>query len=99
MGVDLRDLVFRLERRFGLRILRTAAGSSRLYDSLFDSPAVVKKNRRAAQSKTLGAAMTTVRVLAGCPSNLGAPSPRGRLFLSPRRARPITTYDSCPIHR
>lgn len=47
MGLDLRDLVFRLERRFGVRILRTAAGSSRLYDSLFDSPAVVKKNRRA----------------------------------------------------
>ena len=51
MGLDLLDLVFRLERRFGVRMILATAGSSRLYDSLFDSPAVVKKNRRTRASQ------------------------------------------------
>ncbi len=47
MGLDLLDLVFWLERSFGVRIIRAAAGSSRLYDSAFDSPSVVRKQSRA----------------------------------------------------
>jgi hypothetical protein len=46
IGLDLLDLVFRLERSFGVRIIRTVAGSLRLYDSAFDPPAVVKKRSR-----------------------------------------------------
>ncbi len=42
MGLDLLDLVFRLKKCFGVRIMRAVAGS-RLYDSAFDPPAVVKK--------------------------------------------------------
>jgi hypothetical protein len=42
MGFDLLDLVFRLANCFGVRIIRAVAGS-RLYDSAFDPPAVVKK--------------------------------------------------------
>ena len=42
MGLDLLDLVFRLEKCFGLRIIRAAPGS-RLYDSAFDPPAVGKQ--------------------------------------------------------
>ena len=42
MGLDLLDLVFQLERLFGVRIIRAGAGSP-LYDSAFDSPAVAKK--------------------------------------------------------
>jgi hypothetical protein len=46
MGLDLLDLVFRLERSFGVRIIRAVAGSPRLYDSAFDLPAVVNKKSR-----------------------------------------------------
>ena len=46
MGMDLLDLVFRLERRFGVRIIRAVARSPRLYDSAFDPSAVVKKTSR-----------------------------------------------------
>jgi hypothetical protein len=42
MGFDLLDLVFRLANCFGVRIIRAVAGS-RLYDSAFDPPAVVKR--------------------------------------------------------
>jgi hypothetical protein len=42
MGLDLLDLMFRLEKSFGVRIIRAVAGS-RSYDSAFDRPAVVKK--------------------------------------------------------
>jgi hypothetical protein len=41
MGLDLLDLVFRLRKCFGARMIRTATGS-RPYDSAFDPPAVVK---------------------------------------------------------
>jgi hypothetical protein len=46
MGLDLLDLVFRLKRSFGVRIIRTVPGSPRLYDSEFDPRAVVKKKSR-----------------------------------------------------
>jgi hypothetical protein len=46
MGMDLLNLAFRLERRFGARIIRAVARSPRPYDSAFDAPAVVKKNGR-----------------------------------------------------
>ena len=46
MRLDLLNLVFRLERSFGVRIVRAVAGSPRLYDSAFDPPAVVKQNSR-----------------------------------------------------
>ncbi len=42
MGLDLLDLVFRLKRLFGVRIIRARAGSP-LYDSAIDPPAVVQK--------------------------------------------------------
>ena len=42
MGLDLLDLVFRLKKCLGVRMIRAVAGS-RLYDSEFDPPAVVKK--------------------------------------------------------
>ncbi len=42
MGLDLLGLVFRLQKSFGVRIIRAVAGS-RLYDSAFDPPAVVNK--------------------------------------------------------
>ncbi len=42
MGLDLLDLVSRLEKCLGVRILRAAARSP-LYDSAFDPPAVMKK--------------------------------------------------------
>jgi hypothetical protein len=41
MGLDLLDLMFRLERFFGVRMIRAGAGSP-LYDSAFDPPAVAK---------------------------------------------------------
>jgi hypothetical protein len=46
MRFDLLDLVFRLERIFGVRIIRGAAGSLRLYDSALDLPAALQKDRR-----------------------------------------------------
>ncbi len=42
MGLDLLNLVFRLEKCLGVRIVRAVA-RSRLYDSAFDPPAVVTK--------------------------------------------------------
>ena len=46
MGMDLLDLVFRLERRFGVRIIRAVARSPRLYNSAFDACVVEKKRSR-----------------------------------------------------
>jgi hypothetical protein len=46
MRMDLLDLVFRLETRFGVRIIRAVARSPRLYDSAFDPCVVVKKTSR-----------------------------------------------------
>jgi hypothetical protein len=51
MGLDLLDLVFRIERRFRVRIIRAVAGSPRLYDSAFDPAAVVKKKSRTRASQ------------------------------------------------
>jgi hypothetical protein len=42
MGLNLLDRVFRLEKFFGVRIIRAVAGS-RPYDSAFDPPGEVKK--------------------------------------------------------
>ena len=42
MGLDLVDLVFRLKKCFGVRVIPGVAGS-RLYDSAFDPPAIVTK--------------------------------------------------------
>jgi heme/copper-type cytochrome/quinol oxidase subunit 3 len=42
MGLDLLDLVYRLERGLGVRITHAVAGSP-LYDPAFDPPAGVKK--------------------------------------------------------
>ena len=50
MGLDLLDLLFRLQRLFGVRIIRVPAGSP-LYDSAFDPPAVVKKKSRTRASQ------------------------------------------------
>lgn len=46
MGRDLLDLLFRLERTFGFRMIRALAGSPRPYDSAFDPPAEVKEESR-----------------------------------------------------
>ena len=54
MGLDLLDLVFRLKKCFGVRIIRAVAGS-RLYDSAFDPPAVVtEKGRDTSTARPLG---------------------------------------------
>jgi len=72
MGLDLLDLVFRLEKCFGVRILRAAAGS-RLYDSAFDPPAVVKQKggTRASQDswgdQDDGSSPGGISVLSGSP--------------------------------
>jgi hypothetical protein len=42
MGLDLLNLVSRLQKCFGARMIRAAA-RSRLYDSAFDPPGVLKK--------------------------------------------------------
>ncbi len=42
MGLDLLELMFRLEKFFGVRMIRAVAGS-RPYDSAFDAPAVLQK--------------------------------------------------------
>lgn len=42
MGLDLLDLAFRIKQCLGVRIIRAVSGS-RLYDSAFDPPAVLKK--------------------------------------------------------
>jgi hypothetical protein len=46
MGLDLLALVFWLQRSFGVTVFRAVAGSPRLYDSAFDSPAVANKKSR-----------------------------------------------------
>jgi hypothetical protein len=42
MGLDLLDLVFRVQKCFGVKISRAVAGS-RSYDSAFDPPAIIEK--------------------------------------------------------
>jgi hypothetical protein len=81
MGLDLLDLVFRLERLFGVRIIRAGAGSP-LYDSAFDPPAVVKtKGGTRAPQHPWG------------DRDYG-PSPGGISILS---GSPLTTWSSVPL--
>jgi hypothetical protein len=81
MGLDLLDLVFRLERWFGVRITRAGAGSP-LNDSAFDPPAVVKTKggTRAPQHP--------------CGDRDYGPSPGGISILS---GSPLTTWSSVPL--
>jgi hypothetical protein len=82
MGLDLLDLVFRLERSFGVRIIRTVAGSPRRYDSAFDPPAVVqKKSRTHASQHPWG-------------DHDDGPSPGGISVLS---GSPVTTWSTLPL--
>ena len=60
MRLDLLDLVFRLERLFGVRMIRAGAGSP-VYDSAFDPPAVLEKKGGTRHRKTLGATGPPVR--------------------------------------
>jgi len=72
MGLDLLDLVFRLEKWFGVRIICGVAGSP-LYDSEFDPPAVVKKNGGTRAPQDLwgdqddGSSPGAISVLSGSP--------------------------------
>jgi hypothetical protein len=72
MGLDLLDLLFRLARSFGVRTIRSVAGSP-LYDSAFDPPAVVKKQggRHASQDpwgdRDDGWSSGRISVLSGSP--------------------------------
>jgi hypothetical protein len=82
MGLNLLDLVFRLERSFGVRFLRAVAGSPRLYDSAFDPPAVVKKKSRTRASQDRWGDQDD------------SPSPGGISVLS---GSPLTTWSSLPL--
>ena len=72
MGLNLLDLVSRLEKCFGVRIMRAAA-RSRPYDSEFDPPAGVKKEGRTRASQFLwgnqddGSSPVGISVLSGSP--------------------------------
>jgi hypothetical protein len=81
MGLGLLDLLFRLEGRFGIRIIRHTAASP-LYDSAFDAPAVVtnKDGRRASEQPGGG--------------RDDAPSRGGISVLS---GSPLTTWSSLPL--
>ena len=82
MRLDLLDLVFRLERSFAVRIIRTVTGSLRLYDSAFDPPAVVKKKSRThAWQDPWG-------------GHDDGPSPGGISVLS---GSPVTTWSTLPL--
>ena len=73
MGLDLLDLLFRLERRFGVRIVRAEAGSPRMYDPAFDPPAAANKERSAHASQGPwgdqddGSSHGEISVLSGSP--------------------------------
>ena len=79
MGLDLLDLVFRLERGFGVKIVRAVAGSPRLYDSAFDPPAVVKKKSRTRASQDPwgdqddGSSPGGISILSGSPLTTWSP--------------------------
>ena len=99
MGLDLLDLVFRLQKCFGVRIIRAVAGS-RLYDSAFDPPAVVKKEggTRALQDRW-GDQDDGSESWRDLRPVREPPSPLGPLLLSPHVARLSTQSDSCPTRR
>src|SRR5262245_15422970 len=82
MGLDLLDLVLRLERSFGARMIRAVAGSPRLYDSAFDPLAVVKKKRRTHASQV------------SWGDQDDGPSPGEISVLS---GSPLTTWSSLPL--
>jgi hypothetical protein len=73
MRFNLLNLVFRLERSFGVRIVRAVAGSPRLYDSAFDPPAAVKNKSRTHASQDpwgnqdAGSSPGGISVLSGGP--------------------------------
>ena len=81
MGLDLLDLVFRLERLFGVGMIRAGAGPP-IYDSAFDPPAALKKESetRAPQHR--------------CGDRDYGPSPGGISILS---GSPLTTWSSVPL--
>jgi hypothetical protein len=72
MGLDLLDLVLRLERLFGVRVIRAGPGSP-LYDPAFDPPAVVKQKGgiRAPQhlrgDRDYGPSSGGISILSGSP--------------------------------
>ena len=81
MGLDLLDLVFRLERLFGVRIVRAVAGSP-LYDSAIDPRAgVQKKGGTRAPQHPRG-------------DRDDGPSPGAISILS---GSPLTTWSSLPL--
>jgi hypothetical protein len=81
MGLDLLELVFRLGRSFGRRIVPYVAGSL-LYDSAIDSPAAVKqKGGRHAPKDTWG-------------ERDDGSSPGGITVVS---GSPLTTWSSLPL--
>jgi hypothetical protein len=81
MGLDLLDLVFQLERLFGVRIFRAGAGSP-LYDSAFDPPAVAKKKGGTRAPQHPGG------------DRDDGPSPGEISILS---GNPLTTWSSVPL--
>jgi hypothetical protein len=81
MGLDLLDLVFQLERLFGVRIIRAGVGSP-LYDSAFDPPAVAKKKGGTRAPQHPGG------------DRDDGPSPGGISILS---GNPLTTWSSVPL--
>jgi hypothetical protein len=82
MGLGLLDLVFCLKRSFGVKIFGAGAGSPRPHDSLFDPPAIARKNRRTHPSQDAW----------GDHNN--APSSGGISVLS---GSPLTTWSSLPL--
>jgi hypothetical protein len=66
MGLDLPDLVFRLKKFFGVRIVRAGAGS-RQYDSAFDPPAVVQQKGGTRALRDDGSSPGGISVLSGSP--------------------------------
>lgn len=72
MGLDLFDLVFRLERFLGIRMTRPGTGSP-LYDSAFDPPAVAQKKggtrapRHRRGERDRGLSSGEISILSGSP--------------------------------
>jgi hypothetical protein len=73
MRLHLLDLVFRLQRRLGLRMSRAVDGSPRVYDSLFDPPAILMKRSGPYESQDVwgdqddAASPGAISVLSGSP--------------------------------
>jgi hypothetical protein len=82
MGLGLLNLVFRLERRFGLGMIRAVTRSQRPHDSAFDPPAGVKKQSRKHGSQE------------PARDQDDRPTPGGISVLS---GSPVTTWSSLPL--